>query len=156
MNHYKSELTTIEITTLMTFNTVLNDIERIINGNVTDDEKEQLLKIKDGMKNYYKLVLQRINNDSKERLKSKNENYTVKLDAKNSNKHQRVTLIEDDFYDLACETLDACCKGCDGKRKKCSIRSALHSAFIPDINSPSENKPCGYMYKQEEVNFKRK
>lgn len=40
--------------------------------------------------------------------------------------------------------------------KKCSIRSALHSAFIPDINLPSENKPCGYMYKQEEVNFKRK
>lgn len=127
------------------------DIDDLLKKDITKDERKNLKYIRTYIDKYITSINERIDEDSCKRIKRKVFNYKPKLEALNSNKHQRVSLIEDDFLDMAYVTVEKFCLNCPGTEKDCSLRNCLTNALVPELNLPEENRPCGYMFTKAEL-----
>ena len=150
-DYLKREVTSDEIAVAVALYWLSGNIDTVIKTNRTGKhERTDLKYILTYSRKYIEHLRESLSDKSFKKLQSKVKNYRIHMDAVDTKNNPRISILRDDLLDFAAEALDVCCKGCDGLKKKCSIRDVMTECVLPPLE-PSINKPCQYMFTEEDL-----
>lgn len=121
---------------------------RIKEGKVPDDEKEALEQMFGWFHRYGKLLSERIDNRSRERLRSRKRNYRCELIPRTQSASERhVSLPLDAWLDIVGLVIEMKCKACNGK-KRCALRNIFFEMRVPEVCpvDPESGIICEYQW----------